>query len=71
MLLQQKFVAFENRFGRSLILFLDWNSTTIDGWMDISDILVGIHDLVGLASSHSMVLRCGVVFFSLSTHFAD
>lgn len=71
LLLQKKFVAFENRLGLRLILFVDWNSTTIDGWMNVSDIEIRIDNLVGLASSQSMVLRCGMIFFSLSTDFAD
>jgi hypothetical protein len=39
--------------------------------MDISDILISIANLVRLASSRMMGLRCGVIFFSLPAHFTD
>ena len=71
LLLQKEFVALENRLGLRLILFVDWNSTAIDGWMNISDIKIRIDNLVGFTTSQGMVLRCGMIFFSLSTDFAD
>ena len=39
--------------------------------MNFSDILISIDNLVRLASSEMMGLRCGMIFFSLPAHFTD
>jgi len=53
------------------MLLLGWNSTTIVGGMDISDIPISIDNLVRLTSSQMMVLRCGMIFFSLPADLTD